>query len=534
MYLKLLRRLRLHKLFTQLLKRRRVKQSLMSRLNRLRKNALSWFENLESRFTTRFQRAFQRPTKRPVLLGMESLEGRQLLTSTITQVSVSAPYASYSSAETFTATVKDSSTGTAASGGTVQFQVDGANFGSAVSLVNGTATLSTSTLAMGNHYISASYSGSGNYSGSSSGTGQSSIFDGSSTSYVQLDPINAGELSNGFSIGFWAYPTTKQTYARYFDFTNYDSSTGNVKNELTMWRGPNVNNTGNVRLENNTPDSNFYPGAQWNNSILLNTWQYFVLSVDSSGKATWFQNGTSQGTNNFDSKLELNVGRQITYIGKSAWDSDPYYQGQMHDFTVWNYPLTQTQVTSAATTSYPNKGNGVLLTALSNQATAVVIGQEQTYTSVSASSSSITPGQSVTLTATVSPMYGCTVTPTGGTVQFQVDGSNLGTAVNLSSNGTATLTTSALTTGSHKITAYYSGSGNFRSGNSYYYPINDSFEAPNLGFSVASYTPTIPGWSFSGNSGLSTRGDNTYGLGLQAVNYDGNYLHVANGCHGSP
>ena len=73
--------------------------------------------------------------------------------------------------------------------------------------------------------------------------------------------------------------------------------------------------------------------------------------------------------------------------------------------------------------------------------------------------SSVNPsdlGQSVTFTATVSSGSG---TPTG-TVQFKDGGSNLGSAQALT-NGSAQLTTAALSTGTHVITADYSGDSSF-------------------------------------------------------------------------
>jgi hypothetical protein len=70
--------------------------------------------------------------------------------------------------------------------------------------------------------------------------------------------------------------------------------------------------------------------------------------------------------------------------------------------------------------------------------------------SVATSAPSITVGQSVTFTATVSG-----VSPTG-TVQFTDGGVDLGAAVALS-GATATLTTATLTAGSHLIAAIYAG-----------------------------------------------------------------------------
>src|SRR5213079_580373 len=66
-------------------------------------------------------------------------------------------------------------------------------------------------------------------------------------------------------------------------------------------------------------------------------------------------------------------------------------------------------------------------------------------------------GQSVTFTATVTSGAG---TPTG-TAQFKDNGTNLGAPVALNAGGVATFTTSALTAGTHTITADYSGDGNF-------------------------------------------------------------------------
>ncbi len=79
--------------------------------------------------------------------------------------------------------------------------------------------------------------------------------------------------------------------------------------------------------------------------------------------------------------------------------------------------------------------------------------------SATAVTSSVNPsefGQGVTFTATVTSGAG---TPSG-TVQFKDNGSNLGSAAVLAA-GVAQLTTSALASGTHTITAEYSGDGNF-------------------------------------------------------------------------
>ena len=63
------------------------------------------------------------------------------------------------------------------------------------------------------------------------------------------------------------------------------------------------------------------------------------------------------------------------------------------------------------------------------------------------------PGQLVTFTATVTSTVGIP----GGTVRFNVDGLNVGSALTLSALGTATYTTNTLVAGNHNVIAVYNG-----------------------------------------------------------------------------
>ena len=92
-----------------------------------------------------------------------------------------------------------------------------------------------------------------------------------------------------------------------------------------------------------------------------------------------------------------------------------------------------------------------------------------TSTTVTSSVNPSILGQSVTFTAAVANTAGAaisTATPTGS-VQFMDGASSLGAPQIVSGLGTATLTTSALTAGTHPITAVYTNiDGNFRSSTS--------------------------------------------------------------------
>jgi titin len=110
--------------------------------------------------------------------------------------------------------------------------------------------------------------------------------------------------------------------------------------------------------------------------------------------------------------------------------------------------ITNTATVSASE-SDPNSAN--------NTATATTtVNKADTTTTVTSTQNPSSYGQSVTFTATVSSSGG---TPSG-TVQFYDNGSPLGGPQTLS-GGSASVTTSSLSVGSHTITAQYSGDANF-------------------------------------------------------------------------
>ena len=93
------------------------------------------------------------------------------VTSTSTTLNSSANPSVYGHSVTFTATVSQATAGFPTPTGTVQFQADGVNLGSAVTLVNGAATSNPiSSLAAAGHTITAIYSGDPNDAGSSGST----------------------------------------------------------------------------------------------------------------------------------------------------------------------------------------------------------------------------------------------------------------------------------------------------------------------------------------------------------------------------
>ena len=102
------------------------------------------------------------------------------------------------------------------------------------------------------------------------------------------------------------------------------------------------------------------------------------------------------------------------------------------------------------TASYSGDSNYSV--SLSNVVVQVVNAKVKATINLSSSLNPSDIGQSVKFTATMSPNNAM------GTVQFQIDGKNFGSPVNLSSGGKADSgSTTSLTAGNHNITAIYSG-----------------------------------------------------------------------------
>lgn len=134
-------------------------------------------------------------------------------------------------------------------------------------------------------------------------------------------------------------------------------------------------------------------------------------------------------------------GEGQTFVGAADVTTDGSGNASFGPLSFAGVPAGQGVITSTATS--PSDGTSEF-----SQCTASLIGA--TSTALASNNNPSTVGQSVTFTATVTG-----ASPTG-TVQFKDGASNLGSAIAVVS-GVAQLTTSALTQGTHPITAIYSG-----------------------------------------------------------------------------
>jgi hypothetical protein len=340
--------------------------------------------------------------------------------------------AAFGQAVTFTATVTP---GTAT--GTVTFKDGTATLG-AGTLSSGSATLTTSTLATGNHSITAVYSGDANFTGS--------------TSSATIQSVGLAASTTALASG-----TNPSAFAQSVTFTatvSPNTATGTV-----------IFKDGSTTLGTGTLSS----GSATFATAALSVGTHSITAV--YGGDANFGSSTSTAVSQV-----VNQSASTTALTSSA---NPSTSGQSVTFTAMVTP-------SAATGTVTFKDGGTALgtgTLTSGTATfststlatgthsiTAVYGGDSTYggstsaalsqgvgvisstTSVNSSTNPSTYGQSVTLTATVSPS---TAT---GTVTFKDGSTALGTGTLAS--GSATLAVTALGSGSHSITAVYGGDSN--------------------------------------------------------------------------
>ena len=110
------------------------------------------------------------------------------------------------------------------------------------------------------------------------------------------------------------------------------------------------------------------------------------------------------------------------------------------------------------TASYSGDSNYSV--SLSNVIVQVVKDKNKAAINLTSSLNPSDVSQSIKFTATMSPNNAT------GTVQFQIDGKNFGSAVGLSGGKATSGSTNSLTAGNHNITAVYSGDSTYAGGTS--------------------------------------------------------------------
>ena len=361
----------------------------------------------------------------------------------------------------FTVTVSTAAPGSGTPTGTVQFSIDGSKFGSAVALAGGSATSgSISRLKLGNHTVTASYSGDGNFTASTAPSftqvvskdntttklvvtvnpsvyGQSISFTASVAAVAPGTgtPTGSVTFSNGsttlktitLTAGAATYTTTKLVTGQHAITAAYNSSsTFAISTSAALTQTINQDHTSTVVTASADP-------SVYGQSVT------FKATVSAAAPGS----GTPTGS--------------VTFMdGSTALGSATLSGGKA------SFKTTSLAVGSQAITAVYG-GDGNFITSKSVALTQTVQ-QDATTTNLKSSANPSVFGQSVTFTATVKAASPGSGTPSG-TVTFYNGSITLGSAT-LGGTGTASFTTSSLSVGSHSIKVSYGGDADFKASTS--------------------------------------------------------------------
>ncbi len=361
---------------------------------------------------------------------------------------------------TFTATVSAASPGSGTPTGDVVFTADGVTLDTVPLNSQGQATVATSELTVGSHIIVANYEGDSDFTGNSATLTQT-VSRGSTTTTLSssANPSVYGQQIT-FTATVSAVAPASDTPTGTVTFTDGSTTLGTVD----------LDSAGKAEWTTSTP----LTVASHDITATYNGDSDFATS-SATLTQTVNQNGT---TTTLTSSANPSVyGQSVTFTATvSAGSSDAGTPTGTVTFTDGGTTLGTVDLNSqgqaAWTTTSPlavgshdikATYNGDSDFTTSSATLTQTVGQDSTTTTITSSLNSSVYGQSVTFTAAVSAVAPGSGTPTG-TVTFTNDGTPLGTML-LNSNGVATLSTTALTPGSHDILASYSGDSNYTTSN---------------------------------------------------------------------
>jgi hypothetical protein len=340
----------------------------------------------------------------------------------------------------FTASLTELPPGPFTPSGSVQFKVDGANYGVPMTLVNGSVVLTTSTLPWGSHNVSLEYQGDSNFLGSTN-----------ALSVPQI--MNTPPVANTDNVGRAATRGTKIPVANLLA----NDSDPDLENVVFDSVSSSSSSNGTVKLANGwilyTPPPGFANTDSFTYTIRDGLGGIGVGMVTVTPRA-------SETVPRMTLAKSVNPVRRLTVSG-------PPWATYSFDYTDSLRPASwQTLTMSMADgaghlevidDSLPVPARRFYHAHYLADFDAVL----PLWFTLTSSANPADPGSLLILTATLTPIAPGSGSPSG-TVQFKVDGANYGSPVSVI-NGVASLSTSTLSVGVHNISAEYSGDDNFSS-----------------------------------------------------------------------
>jgi hypothetical protein len=408
----------------------------------------------------------------------DSLDGGQVVNkrATLTTISSSQNPSTFGESVSFSATVVGTGAGAGdPSGGSVQFKIDGVDFGLPVTLVNGNASSnSTNTLTAGTHIVEAVFiSADANFNGSNDALDGGQVVNKRNTLTTVSSSQNPSTFGESVSFSATVAGTgagsgnpTSGTMQFKIDGANFggavalvggNASSGSIS---TLTAGNHTVEAVFTSTDANFNDSNdSLDGGQQVNKRATLTTVSSTLNPSTFGQSVSFSAtvvGTGPGAGNpsggsIQFKIDgVNFGPAVAVsLGSASSGSTTSLTAGTH---------TVEAVFTSADANFSDSND--LLDG------GQVVNKRATLTTTSSSLNPSTYGQSVTFSATVVGTGPGAGNPSGGSVQFKIDGVNFGSAVALSGGSASSSAINSLSAGNHTVEAVFTSSDtNFSNSN---------------------------------------------------------------------
>jgi len=383
--------------------------------------------------------------------------------ATNTQVTVSPNPAGSSTPVTFTATITAVGPGAGTPTGTVTFLVDGNSINPPATVNAGLATYVDSALTVGLHQIAANYSGDTNFS-NSNGTASPALAVGKAASTTTV--TTSGGSTYGQAVTFTATvgpfapasgtPTGTVTFS-------VDGAPQSPAAVLSGGIATFIDTTLTAGSRQITAtyggDSNFFPSSTsspWTQNVAR---AGSKTTVSSSGTVVFGQPVI------FTATISPVAPATTTPTGSVTFVVDGHNQSPVATVSGGLATFADSALSAGGHSIAAIYGGDSNFFG-SDDTTSTFsqsVGQDGSKTTVT-SSGTVVYGQAVTFSATVTAAAPGSGTPTGP-VTFAVDGTPQSPVPTLNGSGIATFVDSALSVGSHHITAIYGGDSNFATSN---------------------------------------------------------------------
>lgn len=356
---------------------------------------------------------------------------------------------------TLTATITSSSSSTVKPSGTVQFLDNGVSLGTATVDANGIATLTTSSLTLGSHSITAQYPGDGNFNPSTSPAVTQTVGQPTTTSLTAAPAASVFGQAVTLTVNVTANDPTLGTPTGTVDFfsgtTKLGTATIGTNGIATLTTTALPVGVNSAITAQYLGDSTFGSSTSANSSVTVTKAQTNVTVTAAPNPAGFGDQWTLTAT--------------VTATGLGSGLPTGSVQFFVNGVMVGSAVSLTNGVATFLTSATP-LGTDTITARYSGDAnfdskdgfTTTVVNQSNTTVDIDSSILNPTAREAITLTATVSPTNGGTSVATG-TVQFFANGVLLGTGT--LSSGKATLVTTDLPVGVNTITAVYIGDSNF-------------------------------------------------------------------------